>query len=782
MQKNLVIVESPAKAKTIEKFLGKDYKVMSSYGHIRDLKAKEFGIDIQHDYTPQYVIPTEKKKLLNELKSEAKAAEQVWLASDEDREGEAISWHLYEVLGLKPENTKRIVFHEITKNAILHAIETPRDINIDLVNAQQARRVLDRIVGFELSPILWRKVKPALSAGRVQSVAVRLIVEREREINDFVSEAAYRVVANFILPDGTTVLKAELNRRLKDKKEVEAFLESCKNASFTIDDITTKPVKKTPAPPFTTSTLQQEAARKLGYSVSQTMMIAQRLYESGLITYMRTDSVNLSDLALGTAKEAILETYGERYYKFRQYHTKSKGAQEAHEAIRPTYISNVEAGATSQEKRLYELIRKRTIACQMADAELERTTISVGIGGQTERFVAVGEVISFEGFLQVYMESNDEEVEKEQENGLLPPVKLNDVLSLKDIVATERFTQRPPRYTEASLVRRLEELGIGRPSTYAPTIQTIQNREYVVKGDKEGTERTYSVITLSKGKIKETEKKEVVGADRSKLMPTDIGTVVNDFLMEYFPSVMDYNFTASVEKEFDQVAEGELVWTKAIDKFYKMFHPIVEATSAVKTEHKVGERELGIDPKSGKPVFVKIGRYGPVVQIGAAHAEDKNAPKPQFASLMKGQSIDTITLEEALKLFDLPRTIGEYEGKVMVAAVGRFGPFVRHDGKFISIPKDLNPLTITPEEAIGLIEEKRKKDEQRFIKRFDEEPEMEILNGRFGPYIVYKGTNYRIPKTVTNPVELSVEDCKKIVAEAAEKSTGTKKTTRKKKA
>lgn len=782
MQKNLVIVESPAKAKTIEKFLGKDYKVMSSYGHIRDLKAKEFGIDIQHDYTPQYVIPTEKKKLVNELKSEAKAAEQVWLASDEDREGEAISWHLYEVLGLKPENTKRIVFHEITKNAILHAIETPRDINIDLVNAQQARRVLDRIVGFELSPILWRKVKPALSAGRVQSVAVRLIVEREREINDFVSEAAYRVVANFILPDGTTVLKAELNRRLKDKKEVEAFLESCKNASFTIDDITTKPVKKTPAPPFTTSTLQQEAARKLGYSVSQTMMIAQRLYESGLITYMRTDSVNLSDLALGTAKEAILETYGERYYKFRQYHTKSKGAQEAHEAIRPTYISNVEAGATSQEKRLYELIRKRTIACQMADAELERTTISVGIGEQTERFVAVGEVISFEGFLQVYMESNDEEVEKEQENGLLPPVKLNDVLSLKDIVATERFTQRPPRYTEASLVRRLEELGIGRPSTYAPTIQTIQNREYVVKGDKEGTERTYSVITLSKGKIKETEKKEVVGADRSKLMPTDIGTVVNDFLMEYFPSVMDYNFTASVEKEFDQVAEGELVWTKAIDKFYKMFHPIVEATSAVKTEHKVGERELGIDPKSGKPVFVKIGRYGPVVQIGAAHAEDKNAPKPQFASLMKGQSIDTITLEEALKLFDLPRTIGEYEGKVMVAAVGRFGPFVRHDGKFISIPKDLNPLTITPEEAIGLIEEKRKKDEQRFIKRFDEEPEMEILNGRFGPYIVYKGTNYRIPKTVTNPVELSVEDCKKIVAEAAEKSTGTKKTTRKKKA
>ncbi|WP_368336586.1 type I DNA topoisomerase, partial [Parabacteroides merdae] len=604
MQKNLVIVESPAKAKTIEKFLGKDYKVMSSYGHIRDLKTKEFSIDIEHDYAPQYVIPADKKKLVSELKSEAKSAEQVWLASDEDREGEAISWHLYEVLGLKPENTKRIVFHEITKNAILHAIETPRDININLVNAQQARRVLDRIVGFELSPILWRKVKPALSAGRVQSVAVRLIVEREREINEFVSEAAFRVIANFILPDGTTVLKAELNRRLKDKKEVEAFLESCKNASFTIDDITTKPVKKSPAPPFTTSTLQQEAARKLGYSVSQTMMIAQRLYESGLITYMRTDSVNLSDLALGTAKEAIFETYGEKYYKFRQYHTKSKGAQEAHEAIRPTYISNVEAGSSSQEKKLYELIRKRTIACQMADAELERTTISVGISGQTERFVAVGEVISFEGFLQVYMESNDDDTEKEQENGLLPPVKLHETLSLKDIVATERFTQRPPRYTEASLVRRLEELGIGRPSTYAPTIQTIQNREYVVKGDKEGVERAYTVVSLSKGKIEEAEKTETVGADRNKLMPTDIGTVVNDFLMEYFPDVLDYNFTASVEKEFDSVAEGELVWTKAIDKFYKIFHPIVEATAAVKTEHKVGERELGIDPKSGNPVFV----------------------------------------------------------------------------------------------------------------------------------------------------------------------------------
>lgn len=784
MQKNLVIVESPAKAKTIEKFLGKDFKVMSSYGHIRDLKTKDFSIDIENNYAPQYVVPADKKKLVSELKSEAKAAEQVWLASDEDREGEAISWHLYEVLGLKPENTKRIVFHEITKNAILHAIETPRDINIDLVNAQQARRVLDRIVGFELSPILWRKVKPALSAGRVQSVAVRLIVEREREINDFVSEAAYRVIANFILPDGTTVLKAELNKRLKDKEEVMEFLESCKAASFTIDEITKKPVKKSPAPPFTTSTLQQEAARKLGYSVSQTMMIAQRLYESGLITYMRTDSVNLSDLALGTAKEAILETYGEKYHKFRQYHTKSKGAQEAHEAIRPTYISNVEISGSAQEKKLYELIRKRTIASQMADAELERTTISVCINNKKEKFVAVGEVITFDGFLQVYRESYDDDNDKEQdkENGLLPPVELHEVLTLNDIVATERFTQRPPRYTEASLVRRLEELGIGRPSTYAPTIQTIQNREYVVKGDKEGTERTYSVVTLAKGKIKDAEKKEVVGADRNKLMPTDIGTVVNDFLMEYFPSVMDYNFTASVEKEFDAVAEGDMIWTKAIDKFYKMFHPIVEETAALKTAHKVGERELGIDPKSGNPVFVKIGRYGPVVQIGQAHTEDKEAPKPQFATLMKGQSIETITLEEALKLFDLPRTIGEYEGKEMVAAVGRFGPFIRHDGKFISIPKDLNPLSITLEEAIVLIDEKRKKDEQRFLKKFEEDPDLEILNGRYGPYITYKKANYRIPKTVTEPEKLTLEDCMKIIAEAAEKPATPKKRTTKKKA
>ncbi len=768
MQKNLVIVESPAKAKTIEKFLGKDYKVMSSYGHIRDLKTKEFSIDLAHNYAPQYVIPAEKKKLVTELKGAAKEAEQVWLASDEDREGEAIAWHLYEVLGLKPENTRRIVFHEITKNAILHAIETPRGIDINLVNAQQARRVLDRIVGFELSPVLWRRVKPALSAGRVQSVAVRLIVEREREINDFVPEAAYRVVATFVLPDGTTLLKAELNRRLKDEKEARAFLEACDKATFTIDEITKKPVRKSPAPPFTTSTLQQEAARKLGYSVSQTMMLAQRLYESGLITYMRTDSVNLSDLALGTAKECIVETYGERYYKFRKYHTKSKGAQEAHEAIRPTYMNRESVTGTAQEKKLYELIRKRTIACQMADAELERTTISVAIGGRKEKFVATGEVLTFDGFLQVYRESSDDENEKEQENGLLPPVAKDEALTLKDAVATERFTQRPPRYTEASLVRRLEELGIGRPSTYAPTIQTIQNRQYVVKGDKEGEERAYTVITLAKGKIKEARKSEVVGTDRNKLMPTDIGIVVNDFLMEYFPGVMDYNFTASVEKEFDTVAEGKMVWTDAIDKFYKIFHPIVEAATSVRMEHKVGERELGIDPKSGKPVFVKIGRYGPVVQIGVARTDDgkEEEAKPRFATLMKGQSIETITLEEALRLFDLPRTIGEYNGKEMVAAVGRFGPFIRYEGKFVSIPKTLNPLTITSGEAIELIEEKKRKDEQRFVKKFAEEPELEILQGRFGPYISYKGKNHRIPKTVEKPEALTLEECRAIIAEA----------------
>ncbi len=779
MQKNLVIVESPAKAKTIEKFLGKDYKVLSSYGHIRDLKTKQFSIDIEHNYAPQYEIPADKKKLVSELKAESKAAEMVWLASDEDREGEAISWHLYEVLGLKPENTRRIVFHEITKTAILHAIETPRSIDMNLVNAQQARRVLDRIVGFQLSPILWRKVKPALSAGRVQSVAVRLIVEREREIQDFVSEAAYRVTANFILPDGKTILKAELNRRLKTKEEAQAFLKACQQATFTIDDISKKPVRKSPAPPFTTSTLQQEAARKLGYSVSQTMMIAQRLYESGFITYMRTDSFNLSDLALGTAKEAILESYGEKYYKFRQYHTKSKGAQEAHEAIRPTYIAKAEIDGTAQERKLYDLIRKRTIACQMADAELERTTISVDISGVKEKFVATGEVVVFDGFLQVYHESTDDDQEKEQGNTLLPVVHLQDALQLKEATATERFTQRPARYTEATLVRRLEELGIGRPSTYAPTIQTIQNREYVIKGDKEGTERAYSILTLNKKGIQESTKTEMVGADRNKLMPTDIGIVVNDFLMEYFQLVMDYNFTAKVEKEFDAIAEGEENWTKVIDNFYQVFHPVVEQTAAIRTEHKVGERQLGIDPKSGKPVFVKIGRFGPVAQIGESNAEKDNE-KPQFATLLKGQSIETITLEEALKLFELPRTVGEYEGKVVVAAIGRFGPFIRHDGKFVSIPKDKNPISITLEEAIELIQQKREKDENRFIKKFEEDPELEILNGRYGPYIAYKGKNYRIPKTGYTPAEMTLADCMKLISEADQKPATKKRVTRKK--
>ena len=779
MQKNLVIVESPAKAKTIEKFLGKDYKVLSSYGHIRDLKTKQFSIDIEHNYAPQYEIPADKKKLVSELKAESKAAEMVWLASDEDREGEAISWHLYEVLGLKPENTRRIVFHEITKTAILHAIETPRSIDMNLVNAQQARRVLDRIVGFQLSPILWRKVKPALSAGRVQSVAVRLIVEREREIQDFVSEAAYRVTANFILPDGKTILKAELNRRLKTKEEAQAFLKACQQATFTIDEISKKPVRKSPAPPFTTSTLQQEAARKLGYSVSQTMMIAQRLYESGFITYMRTDSFNLSDLALGTAKEAILESYGEKYYKFRQYHTKSKGAQEAHEAIRPTYIAKAEIDGTAQERKLYDLIRKRTIACQMADAELERTTISVDISGVKEKFVATGEVVVFDGFLQVYHESTDDDQEKEQGNTLLPVVHLQDALQLKEATATERFTQRPARYTEATLVRRLEELGIGRPSTYAPTIQTIQNREYVIKGDKEGTERAYSILTLNKKGIQESTKTEMVGTDRNKLMPTDIGIVVNDFLMEYFQLVMDYNFTAKVEKEFDAIAEGEENWTKVIDNFYQVFHPVVEQTAAIRTEHKVGERQLGIDPKSGKPVFVKIGRFGPVAQIGESNAEKDNE-KPQFATLLKGQSIETITLEEALKLFELPRTVGEYEGKVVVAAIGRFGPFIRHDGKFVSIPKDKSPISITLEEAIELIQQKREKDENRFIKKFEEDPELEILNGRYGPYIAYKGKNYRIPKTGYTPAEMTLADCMKLVSEADQKPATKKRVTRKK--
>lgn len=772
MQKNLVIVESPAKAKTIEKFLGKDYKVLSSYGHIRDLKKKEFSINTD-TFEPDYEIPAEKKKLVSELKQEAKKADMVWLASDEDREGEAISWHLYEVLGLKPENTKRIVFHEITKNAILRAIEHPRDIDINLVNAQQARRVLDRIVGFKLSPVLWRKVKPALSAGRVQSVAVRLIVEREREIQAFHSEASFRVTAVFSTTDADrrpAEIRAELNTRFKTEDEAKAFLEKCRNTEFTVQDITTRPMKKSPAPPFTTSTLQQEAARKLGFTVAQTMMVAQRLYESGFITYMRTDSVNLSSLAIGTSREAITQLMGERYVQTRQFTTKSKGAQEAHEAIRPTYMEHQTIEADSAERRLYDLIWKRTIASQMADAELEKTTATIALTGMSETFVATGEVVTFDGFLRVYRESLDDE-ETEDESRLLPPLKKGQKLDCGRIVAQERFTQHPPRYTEASLVRKLEELGIGRPSTYAPTISTIQQRGYVEKGDKPGEERTYKVLTLSGGRLTTATRSETAGSEKGKLLPTDVGTVVNDFLLQYFPGIMDYNFTASVEKEFDEVAEGDKQWTTLIRQFYGEFEPMVEQTLAVKTEHKVGERELGTDPVSGRPVFVKIGRFGPVVQIGSADDEEK----PRFAQINKGQSIETITLDEALELFKLPRTLDDYEGKPVIIGTGKFGPYVRHDGKFISLPKGADPMTFSYDEAVELILAKRAAEAQKHIKRFDEEPELEILNRRYGPYITYKGNNYRLPKTLkVEPKDLELADCLAIIKEQDEKPASTK--------
>ncbi|MDO5570859.1 MAG: type I DNA topoisomerase [Bacteroidales bacterium] len=766
MSKNLVIVESPAKAKTIEKFLGKDFKVKSSYGHIRDLKKKDFSIDIEHDFAPIYEIPADKKELVADLKNEASKAEMVWLASDEDREGEAIAWHLYEVLGLKPETTKRIVFHEITKNAILKAIDNPRDININLVDAQQARRVLDRIVGFELSPVLWKKVKPALSAGRVQSVAVRLIVEREREINNFKSEAAYRVVALFTTTDdkGKRVeLRSELNTRFKTKDEALSFLEKCKDSTFSIESVTKRPLKKSPAAPFTTSTLQQEAARKLGYSVSQTMMISQRLYESGLITYMRTDSVNLSSLALNAAKEEIEKTMGEEYVKTRNYHTKSKGAQEAHEAIRPTYLSNQQIEGSAQEKRLYELIWKRTIASQMSDAVLEKTTIEIAVSNQKEKFVTVGEVIKFDGFLKVYIESTDDDEKSEGDSKLLPPLTTGTTLELNQATATERFTQRPARYSEASLVRKMEELGIGRPSTYAPTISTIQNREYVEKGDKEGQERTYNVITLKDNNISQTTQTEITGADKGKLIPTDIGTIVNDFLTEHFPNIMDYNFTANVEQEFDHVAEGMQIWTKAIDSFYKMFHPDVVNTLALRTETRVGERILGTDPKTGRQVSVKISRFGPVVQIGKQDEEEK----PLFASLLKGHSMSTITLEEALKLFELPRQVGEYEGKVVTIGVGRFGPYVRHDSKYVSLPKEFEPMTVTLDESIALIEAKRKQESERLIKTFEQNEALQILNGRFGPYITLDKNNYKIPKG-TDPKALTYEECMEIIKTADE--------------
>ena len=771
MAKNLVIVESPAKAKTIEKFLGKDFEVLSSYGHIRDLKKKDFSVDIEHNYKPIYEIPADKKKLVETLKQEADKADMVWLASDEDRE--AIAWHLFEVLKLKPEKTKRIVFHEITKDAILHAIENPRDIDLNRVDAQQARRVLDRIVGFELSPVLWKKVKPALSAGRVQSVAVRLIVEREREISAFKPEAAYRVIGEFLLPGGE-LLKAELSQRLKTEDEAKALLEACKTARFSIGDVTVKPAKKSPAAPFTTSTLQQEAARKLGFSVAQTMMVAQRLYEAGHITYMRTDSVNLSSLAINTTKDEIVKTLGERYLHIRNYHTHTKGAQEAHEAIRPTYISHHEINASSQEKRLYELIWKRTIASQMSDAELEKTTATIAVSGRKEHFVAVGEVLKFDGFLKVYMESTDDEGDAEGNDKMLPALAKGDVLTLSSVTATERFSQAPARYTEASLVRKLEELGIGRPSTYAPTISTIQQREYVEKGDRKGTERKYRMLTLHDGKIESGEKTELTGADKGKLLPTDIGVVVNDFLTEYFPDILNYNFTANVEQQFDDIAEGKTVWNDEIDHFYKLFHPVVESALALRLEHKVGERVLGTDPKSGRPVSVKIGRFGPLVQIGTP----EDTEKPLFASLLKGQSMSTITLEEALKLFDLPRTLGDFEGKTVVVGIGRFGPYIRHDGKYVSLPKEFTPQGVSLEDAIMLIQQKREQESQRLIKKFDEDDELELLNGRFGPYIAYKKKNYKLPKG-SEPASLTFADCMKIV-EDADKAPAKKKPARKK--
>ncbi len=782
MPKNLVIVESPAKAKTIEKFLGSDFKVLSSYGHIRDLKKKEFSINVENNFEPDYEIPQDKEKLVQTLKTEAAKAETVWLASDEDREGEAIAWHLYEVLNLHPEHTKRIVFHEITKTAILKAIEQPREIDVNLVNAQQARRILDRIVGFELSPVLWKKVKPALSAGRVQSVAVRLIVEREREIHAFKSEASYRVTAIFIVSgsDGKTVeMKAELAHRLKSKEEAEKLLGKCQSAVFTIEDITTRPVKKSPAAPFTTSTLQQEAARKLGFTVAQTMMIAQKLYESGRITYMRTDSVNLSEYAINGSKEAIAQMMGEKYVHPRHFNTKTKGAQEAHEAIRPTYMENPKIEGSAQEKKLYDLVWKRTIASQMADAELEKTAVTISISNTDETFTAIGEVIKFDGFLRVYRESYDEDTEQEDEGDLLPPLKKGEVLEYQTITATERFTQHPPRYTEASLVRKLEELGIGRPSTYAPTISTIQQREYVEKGDKEGVERSYNVLKLKENKLTDAMLSETTGAEKGKLLPTDTGTVVTDFLTEYFPSIMDYNFTAKVEKQFDEIAEGEALWTTILKTFYKKFHPLVETTLAAKSAHKTGERILGNDPASGKQVSVKIGRFGPVVQIGTADDEEK----PRFAPLKKGMSIETVTLEEAMEMFKLPRTLGEYTGKTVSVNIGRFGPYIYYNSSYTSLPKTEDPMDIELEEAIEFIKAKAEADAKKHIKKFEEEPELQIMNGRYGPYISYKGSNYKIPKDII-PQDLSLESCLEIVKLQNEKEGGKskpKRTTRRSK-
>ena len=763
MQKNLVIVESPAKAKTIEKFLGSDYKVMSSYGHIRDLKKRELSID-DKTLEPEYEIPDEKKKLVSDLRTQAQKASQVWLASDEDREGEAISWHFCEVLGLDEQKTKRIVFHEITKPAILAAIENPRTLDMNLVNAQQARRVLDRLVGFKLSPVLWRKVKPALSAGRVQSVAVRLIVEREREIQAFKAETYYSVngVFGVVNADGSqSEVKAVLGTRFKTEQDVEQFLEKCKDATFSIDSIQKKPLKRTPAPPFTTSTLQQEAARKLGFTVSQTMMVAQHLYENGMITYMRTDSVNLSDLCINASKAEITKLYGAEYSKIRKYHTSSKGAQEAHEAIRPTYMENTSIEGSSQEKRLYELIWKRTAASQMADAEIEKTTANITISNTDEMFTAQGEVVKFDGFLKVYRESADEEDENREELAhVLPPMKKGQELARREISAMERTSQGQQRYTEASLVHKLEELGIGRPSTYAPTISTIQQREYVVKGDKKGEEQKFLVITLKGKQVTRKQRSEIVGSDKGKLLPTDIGIVVNDFLMEHFPGIMDYNFTAKVEQDFDKIAEGKQQWNKMMHQFYKTFEPTVESTMNARSEHKAGERQLGIDPKTKRPVFVKIGRFGPVVQIGSADDKDK----PQFAHMPKELSMESITLEQALDLFKLPRLLGDYEGEPVTIGSGRFGPYVLHKKVYTSLPKDSDPMSISLDEAIKLIDEKRKQDTQKHLKTFSEDPKLEVLNGRYGPYLAYDGKNYRIPKPIHERAkDLTYDECMAII-------------------
>jgi len=773
MAKNLVIVESPAKAKTIEGFLGKDFLVKSSFGHVRDLSKTKLGVDIENNFAPIYEISSDKKTVVSELKKLSKQAEVVWLATDEDREGEAISWHLAESLKLDLNKCKRIVFHEITKTAIQNAIASPRSIDINLVDAQQARRVLDRLVGFELSPLLWKKVKPSLSAGRVQSVAVRLIVEREKEIQEFKSTAAFRVTGIFVVMHNNqpALIKAELANRFKTREEAHAFLQKCVDAGYFVKAIETKPAKKSPAAPFTTSTLQQEASRKLGFSVSRTMLVAQKLYESGKITYMRTDSVNLSDTAINMAREMIEKTYGKEYVHIRKYATKSKGAQEAHEAIRPTYMSEPSAGSDESERRLYELIWKRTLASQMADASLEKTNVDIGITTTPEQFLATGEVMKFDGFLKVYLESTDDEDEEAQE-GILPPLKVNQTLQMEEIAAQERFSKHPPRYTEASLVKKLEELGIGRPSTYAPTISTVQKREYVVKENRDGEKREYDYLVLKNNKITELKKSEITGAEKNKLFPTDIGIVVNSFLLEYFDQIMDYNFTASVEKEFDDIAQGLKHWTKVIHDFYHPFHTKVEHT--LQTSEKFsGERQLGKDPKTGKDIIARLGRFGPMVQIGNAEDEEK----PLFAGLRKDQSLETITLEEALDLFKLPRKVGDYEGKDIVAATGRFGPYLRHDSKFYSIPKTDDPLLVELDRAIEIIEEKREKDRQKVIKEFKENPDIKILKGRWGAYLAADGNNYKLPKD-QDPGKLTLEDCVKIIKEGT--STAKSRTTRKK--